>query len=88
MVGKVGVEKILSGVSDVMISIEKTEKGFEPGTVPLSKVANYTKPFPKEWIDVENRWVTKDAIEYMLPLIQGNVDVPYENGLPKYIRFI
>lgn len=88
MVGKVGVEKILSGVSDVMISIEKTEKGFEPGTVSLSKVANYTKPFPKEWIDVENRWVTKDAIEYMLPLIQGNVDVPYENGLPKYIRFI
>lgn len=87
-VGKAGVEKILNGVSDVMISIEKTQNGFEPGTVPLSKVANYTKPFPKEWIDMENRWVTKDAIEYMLPLIQGNVDIPYENGLPKYIRFI
>lgn len=87
-VGKAGVEKILSGVSDVMISIEKTENGFEVGTVPLSKVANYTKSFPKEWIDLKNRWVTKDAIEYMLPLIQGNVEMPYENGLPKYIRFI
>jgi len=88
MVGKVGVEKILSGISDVMISIEKTDKGFEAGTVSLSKVANYTKPFPMEWIDNENKWVTKDAIEYMLPLIQGQVGIPYENGLPKYIRFI
>lgn len=88
MVGKVGVEKILSGVSDVMISIRNTDNGFEPGIVPLSKVANDTKPFPEEWIDNENRWVTKEAIDYMLPLIQGQVDVPYVNGLPKYIRFI
>jgi len=88
MVGKAGVEKILNGISDVMISIEKTDNGFEIGTVPLSKVANYTKSFPVEWIDNDNRWVTKEAIEYMLPLIQGQVDIPYENGLPKYIRFI
>lgn len=88
MVGKVGVEKILSGVSDVMISIRNTDNGFITKTVPLAKVANYTKPFPEEWIDNENRWVTKEAIDYMLPLIQGEVDVPYENGLPKYIRFI
>jgi len=88
MVGKVGVEKILNGTSDVMISIEKTDTGFEAGTVPLAKVANYTKSIPIEWIDQQNRWVTQDAIEYMLPLIQGQVDIPYENGLPKYIRFI
>lgn len=71
-----------------MISIEKTDTGFEAGTVPLAKVANYTKSIPIEWIDQQNRWVTQDAIEYMLPLIQGQVDIPYENGLPKYIRFI
>jgi len=88
MVGKAGVEKILSGISDVMISIVKTEDGFGTNTVSLSKVANYTKQFPIEWIDKDNRWVTKDAIEYMLPLIQGQVDIPYEKGLPKYIRFI
>lgn len=88
MVGKAGVDKILSGTSDIMISIENTDKGFEPGTVPLSKVANHTKPFPAEWIDNKNRWVTKDAIEYMLPLIHGQVQVPYVNDLPKYIRFI
>ncbi len=88
MVGKTGVDKIMNGIDDIMISIEKTEKGFEPGAVQLSKVANYTKPFPKEWIDNTNRWVTKEAMDYMLPLIQGQVEVPYVNGLPKYIRFI
>ncbi|HHY70750.1 MAG TPA: 6-phosphofructokinase [Thermoanaerobacterales bacterium] len=88
MVGKAGVDKIMNDVSDIMISIQNTDKGFEPGVVPLSKVANHTKPFPTEWIDHKNRWVTKEAIEYMLPLIQGQVKVPYVNGLPKYIRFI
>ncbi|MDD4570319.1 MAG: 6-phosphofructokinase [Tepidanaerobacteraceae bacterium] len=88
MVGKTGVDKIMNGVSDIMISIRKTDKGFEPGAVPLSQVANHTKPFPLEWIDNKNRWVTKEAIDYMLPLIQGQVKVPYVNGLPKYIRFI
>lgn len=88
MVGKAGVDKIMNGINDIMISIEKTDKGFEPGTVQLSQVANHTKPFPKEWIDNKNRWVTQEAIDYMLPLIQGQAEVPYVNGLPKYIRFI
>lgn len=88
MVGKTGVDKIMSGINDIMISVEKTDGGFAPGAVPLSKVANHTKPFPGEWIDNTNRWVTQEAIDYMLPLIQGQVEVPYVNGLPKYIRFI
>lgn len=88
MVGKTGVDKIMNGINDIMISIRKTDNGFKPGTVPLSKVANHTKPFPMEWIDNKNRWVTQEAIEYMLPLIQGQVKVPCVNGLPKYIRFI
>jgi len=88
MVGRAGVEKILNGICDVMISIQKTDAGFDAVTVPLSKVANVTKSFPKEWIDMDNRWVTQEAIEYMLPLIQGEVQIPYDKGLPKYIRFI
>ncbi|HHX22907.1 MAG TPA: 6-phosphofructokinase [Thermoanaerobacterales bacterium] len=88
MVGKAGVDYIMNGKSDIMVSIKKVGTGFEPGTVPLENVANFTKPFPAEWIDNENRWVTQEAIDYMLPLIRGHVDVPYINGLPKYIRFI
>lgn len=88
MVGEDAVKKIMDGISDIMISIENTDNGFEPGTVPLSEVANLTKLLPSQWIDSKNRWVTQDAIDYMLPLIQGEVRVPYLKGLPKYIRFI
>ncbi|HHY80879.1 MAG TPA: 6-phosphofructokinase [Thermoanaerobacter sp.] len=88
MVGKEAVNKLMNGICDVMISIEKAESGFKAGTVPLSEVANRTKFLPSHWIDSKNRWVTQDAIDYMLPLIQGEVKVPYVEGLPKYIRFI
>lgn len=88
MVGEDAVKKIMDGISDIMISIENTDNGFEPGTVPLSEVANLTKLLPSQWIDSKNRWITQNAIDYMLPLIQGEVRVPYLKGLPKYIRFI
>jgi 6-phosphofructokinase 1 len=78
----------MEGRTGVMVSIVRCDSGFATSTVPLQDVAGKIKTFPREWIDVENQWVTPEAIEYMLPLIQGEVKVPFEKGLPKYIRFI
>lgn len=88
MVGRDGVKYAMEGITDVMVAIVRNENGFSTKTVPLSEVANNVKHFPLEWIDKENKWVTQEAIDYMLPLIQGNVEVPQEDGVPKYIRFI
>jgi 6-phosphofructokinase len=56
------------------------------GLVDLSKVANAEKPVPREWINERGNFVTEEFIRYVTPLIQGEVEVPIENGLPKYVR--
>ena len=52
----------------------------------LSRIANYEKTVPTEWITEEGNDITEELVEYLTPLIQGEMDVPYENGIPK--RFI
>ncbi|WP_273702428.1 hypothetical protein [Tepidanaerobacter syntrophicus] len=71
-----------------MVSIIKNNDSFSTDITPLKNVALEIKTFPKEWIDEKNRWVTKEAIDYMAPLIQGEVKPFFKDGLPKYLRFI
>jgi ATP-dependent phosphofructokinase / diphosphate-dependent phosphofructokinase len=55
--------------------------------VPLEVVANSERFFPKEWIAANRIDVTDDFIRYAQPLIgEGWVQVPLENGLPRYAR--
>jgi len=56
--------------------------------VPLEKVANSERTFPKEWI-AENRIdVTDDFIGYGRPLIGGDwASVPLQDGLQRFTRF-
>ncbi len=56
------------------------------GLVNLAEVANAEKPLPREWINERGNFLTEKFIRYAAPLIQGEVEVPIENGLPKYIR--
>jgi len=56
------------------------------GLVGLAQVANAEKPVPREWINESGNFVTEKFIRYATPLIQGEVEVPIENGLPRYIR--
>lgn len=52
----------------------------------LSKIANYEKKVPMEWINEEGNDIKDELLIYLKPLIQGEVQIPYENGIPK--RFI
>jgi 6-phosphofructokinase 1 len=51
--------------------------------VDVEKVANRVKYFPNEWINEAGNGVTKEAIEYCLPLIQGEQNFHMQNGIPK-----
>lgn len=88
MVGSAGVRYALEGCNDVMVSIMKNNDSFSTSTTPLKDVALEVKTFPREWIDEKNRWVTKEAIDYITPLIQGEIKPIFKDGLPKYLRFI
>ena len=58
----------------------------ETGLAPLSEIANGVKEIPADWISEDGVSMTAKFIKYCQPLIQGEVEVPYENGLPAYVR--
>ena len=49
-------------------------------------MANTEKKVPTEWIKPDHTGLTDDFIAYALPLIQGETQLPYENGLPRFAR--
>ena len=51
-------------------------------SVDAGSVANKEKLFPTEWINEEQNNVLSDAIDYFLPLIQGEPVIRTQNGLP------
>lgn len=68
----------------------------EPGTkykvrydkVPLEKVANSERSFPKAWLAPGGTDVTDDFLRYAQPLIGSDwVQVPLENGIQRFARF-
>ena len=52
--------------------------------VDVREVANKVKYFPKEWISENGHDITDDAIEYCLPLIQGEQNIRIKNGIPQH----
>ena len=51
----------------------------------IHKIANIEKKIPLEWIDVDNNYVKKELVDYLRPLIQGEVKQIYKGGIPQHI---
>jgi 6-phosphofructokinase 1 len=52
---------------------------------PLGDIANMEHFVPREWMSEDGFLPNEKFIEYARPLIQGEVKVPIEGGLPKYV---
>lgn len=88
--GAKAVECALSGQSQVMVAFYRVSDApylVRIGTAPLSEVANVERKVPREWINAEGCDVTQEAVSYLLPLIQGETVIPYENGVPAHFVF-
>lgn len=75
-----------SGVMMVFRRISNNPYRVEIVTADIAKVANQEKKFPREWINSEGNNVTIDALNYFLPLIQGEPEIEYRNGIPVHFR--
>lgn len=51
----------------------------------IHKIANVEKKIPLEWIDVDNNYVKQELVDYLKPLIQGEVKQIYKDGIPQHI---
>lgn len=50
----------------------------------LSKIANVEKTVPLEWITEDGHDITQELVDYLKPLIQGEVRIPYKDGVPQH----
>lgn len=87
--GKKAVALSEEGVTASMVSIKRDSN--EPYTVSfgyseIKHIANEAKSVPIEWISSSRNDVTQPLIDYLKPLIQGEADISYENGLPVYLN--
>ena len=85
--GKAAVEAALAGETDKMVGFVCTrDNGYhcETKLFELSKVANFEQKLPLAWINAEHNGVTKEFVDYCLPLIQGETPMVKENGLPRF----
>lgn len=88
-IGEAAVRAAVSGESGVMMVFRRISNNpyrVEIVTAPADRVANKEKLFPAEWINAEGNNVTVDALDYFLPLIQGEPDIEYRNGIPIHFR--
>ena len=90
MAGKVAVENAVNGINGRMIGFER---GIQNGKyacrtklIPLVEVANVEKKIPREWINEEGNGVNHQFIEYALPLIQGEPELPKQDSLPRFVK--
>jgi 6-phosphofructokinase 1 len=84
-VGSFAIKYALAGMNGVMPIIVRS-KGpkykWSIEAAPLSKIANLEKKLPKSFISKNGMNITQKAIDYLMPLIQGESHPPYKNGIP------
>ena len=89
LIGSEGVKTALEGkTGEVMIFRRVCDKPYAVviDHVPAVEIANKEKQFPTEWINKDCNNVEAGAVDYFLPLIQGEVNVLMKNGIPVHFR--
>jgi len=88
MIGEKAVEAAIAGNTGCMpyfIRVGQAPYKLDTGIVDIKNVANIAKTVPLAWINNDNNDVTGECVEYIRPLIQGEVEIKYENGVPVYL---
>lgn len=90
MSGKAAVENATAGLTDKMVGFERTyvdgKYVCKTKLFNLTDVANTEKKVPLEWITPDHSNVTKDFVDYALPLIQGEPNLPKQDSLPRFAK--
>lgn len=89
MLGQKALSCALDGETGKMAAIKRLSDlpyRVEFISVPVNEVANHEKTVPMEWITNDGHDVTEEMMAYLKPLIQGETNVKYENGIPVQIK--
>ena len=88
--GQEAVKQAISGTTGKMVAFEREyidgKYHCKMVLLPLESVANFEKKVPVEWINEDGNGLKHEFIDYVLPLIQGEPELPLEHSLPRYAR--
>ncbi|MCI8388258.1 MAG: 6-phosphofructokinase [Clostridiales bacterium] len=85
-VGRAAVRAAANGESGKMMCFTRQNEPYKVGvkSEDIAAIANQIRAVPDEYINNEGNGITDTGIDYLLPLIQGEPDIIYENGMPKH----
>lgn len=86
--GKKAVALSEEGVTASMVTIKRISNmpyTVEYGYAQIKQIANEAKSIPLEWICSTKNDVEQPLLDYLAPLIQGEPEINYKNGLPVYM---
>ena len=81
------LEYATKGKTGYMTTIVRTSNApyeYKIETAKLDGIANQVKQVPIEWIKESGNDVTSDMIDYVRPLVCGEVKLEYRDGVPVY----
>ena len=87
-VGFGAVKAAIEGKSAVMMTFEraaKPEYSVTVGCANINTIANEIRTVPDEFINEAGNGITEAGLRYLAPLIVGEINAEYENGLPKHL---
>ncbi len=88
MLGSKAVIAMLEGKTGEMSAIRRLptkDYKIETFSIPIEQIANHEKKIPLSWINEAGNDITPELMNYLVPLIQGEVNVRYQNGIPMHI---
>jgi 6-phosphofructokinase len=89
LAGGAAVKAAVNGITDKMVTLVRGEGDHytcETGLADLGEIANGVKKLPREWINEDGVSMNHQFVRYATPLIQGEITLPYEHGVPQFAR--
>src|SRR6185436_20144249 len=86
--GEAAVRAAIEGKSGFMVKLVRLQNKpyrWTTGLQPLGDIANVEHLIPRDWISEDGFLPNEKFIEYAQPLIEGELKLPTEGGLPKYV---
>lgn len=75
----------MTGVMAAVVRVSNDPYEIVFRRVRVKDVANKEKTVPLDWITKDGHDVTEEMMTYLKPLIQGEVNPTYKNGIPEHI---
>lgn len=85
-IGSFAVKSAVNGECGKMAIFVRTGNySIDFGLTDVNNCANTVKLVPNEFINKEGNNVTRECLEYIAPLILGEKEIKYENGMPVHL---